>query len=86
MASKTIYQRIMRAAERETGLRLSADDVARLSADSAVWMAARHDDAVEDGGRCITCRYYAMGNKPGWHCTHYRERPDRCGEREEQSQ
>ena len=47
MAKRTIYQRIMQAAKRGTGLRLSADDVARLSADSAIWMAARHYDEME---------------------------------------
>ena len=83
MAKRTIYQRIMQAAEKGTGLRLSADDVARLSSDSAIWMAAKNDDALEDGGRCITCQHYAMGNKAGWHCTHYRERPDRCREWQE---
>lgn len=42
----TVYQRIMRAAERGTGLRLSADDCWELQCDSAiVQVAINHDEA-----------------------------------------
>lgn len=44
------YQRIMRAAERDTGLRLSADEVYALSKDDAIREAATQDRANEARG------------------------------------
>jgi len=44
----TVYQRIMRAAARGTGVRLSADEVLKLSLDHSVFEAAGCDDSPED--------------------------------------
>ncbi len=44
------YQRIMRAASRGAGLRLSPDDVFKLSMDSAIEIVATRDDG--DGEEC----------------------------------
>jgi hypothetical protein len=40
----TPWQRIARAAKRDTGLRLSADEVSRLSMDDAIMRRAELDD------------------------------------------
>jgi hypothetical protein len=40
----TPYQKILRAAERGKGVRLSADDVAHLAQDTAICTVAEHDD------------------------------------------
>lgn len=40
----TPYQRIMRAAKRGTGVRLTADDVRRMSIDTAIVELAMNDD------------------------------------------
>ncbi len=45
--SSTPYQRIMRAAKRGTGLRLSAEDAAMLSFDHAIVARAEWDDSDE---------------------------------------
>jgi hypothetical protein len=45
--SKTVHQRIMIAAERGTGLRLTAEEVSRLSLDQAIEQCAMNDDADE---------------------------------------
>ncbi len=43
----TPHQKIVRAADRGTGVRLTADDVLRLSLDDAVSMRATHDDETD---------------------------------------
>lgn len=40
----TAYQRIVRAAKRGTGTRLSADECFQMSTDDAIWMVAQQDD------------------------------------------
>jgi len=40
----TVHQKIMAAAARGTGLRLSADEVERLSTDEAIRQCAENDD------------------------------------------
>lgn len=47
MSKWTPYQRIMRAAKRGTGVRLSADEVFALSADDAISTCAANDDAEQ---------------------------------------
>jgi hypothetical protein len=44
----TVYQRIARAARRGAGLRLTADEVGRLSRDHAVACAAENDDLADE--------------------------------------
>lgn len=44
----TPYQKIMRAAKRGTGIRLSFDEVWQLSRDEAISAAAAYDD-IADG-------------------------------------
>lgn len=46
MTKRTIYQRIMRAAELGTGVRLSKDDARALAQDHAVRASAETDDKV----------------------------------------
>ena len=46
----TVYQRIVRAAERGTGLRLSADDCWALSRDDAITTVASDDDEAQAPG------------------------------------
>lgn len=46
---KTPYQRIMRAAERGGGVRLSVDDVFLLSMDDAIATRANNDDEDDEG-------------------------------------
>jgi len=41
----TVHQKIMRAAKRGTGLRLTADEVFQLSRDGAIATCAENDDA-----------------------------------------
>jgi len=78
--AKTPHQRIMRAAERGTGLRLSADEVGRLSQDGAIRQAAAGDDAVEIAKQCTTCLSRILPPE-GWHCAKRREAPfGACGD------
>lgn len=52
----TPWQRIMRAAKRGTGLRLSPDDALRLSRDDAIeTRAALDDERDEEGGETRKC-------------------------------
>lgn len=44
----TPYQRIMRAAEKGRGVRLSADDVRRMAMDHAIVTLAENDDDEQD--------------------------------------
>jgi hypothetical protein len=44
----TPWQRIARAAQRDTGIRLSADEVFRLSMDDAIMRRAKLDDLGVD--------------------------------------
>lgn len=48
----TVYQRIMRAFKRGTGLRLSPEDVSRLAKDDAISTVARNDDECPGQGKC----------------------------------
>lgn len=47
----TPHQRIMRAARKGCGIRLSADEVAELSEDDAMFQAAENDDEEQSTGR-----------------------------------
>jgi hypothetical protein len=44
---KTPHQKIMRAASKDQGLRLSADEVFQLSMDGAIATCAENDDEAE---------------------------------------
>ena len=80
--AKTPHQRIMRAAERGTGLRLSADEVGRLSQDGAIRQTAAGDDAAEIANQCTTCLDYVIPHAEGWHCASHKLPPvGRCGDR-----
>jgi hypothetical protein len=48
---KTPYQKILRAAERGTGLRLTAEEVATLAVDGAIQSIAWSDDEREEKQR-----------------------------------
>jgi len=50
----TPYQRIMRAAARGTGVRLSADEVAILAVDDAIFIRAELDDDQHPLPRDVT--------------------------------
>jgi hypothetical protein len=50
----TPWQRIARAAQRDTGLRLSADEVFRLSMDDAIMRRAELDDLGIDYRKELT--------------------------------
>jgi hypothetical protein len=50
----TPYQRIMRAAERGTGMRLSADEVAELASDGAISALAETDNYIVTA-TCARC-------------------------------
>lgn len=52
MSALTPYQKIMRAAKRRTGLRLSPDEVRALSGDDAIATVAMNDDAGEADVQC----------------------------------
>lgn len=57
----TPWQKIMRAAQRGTGLRLSAEEVSRMSSDGAIATLAENDDEddIERGRetmKCPTCK------------------------------
>jgi hypothetical protein len=45
--AKTPYQKILRAASRGTGLRLTSEEVAKLAGDSAIETVAGNDDENE---------------------------------------
>lgn len=45
----TPYQKIMRAASKKRGLRLSAEEVRQLSSDDAISQVAEHDDRKDAG-------------------------------------
>ena len=78
--AKTPHQRIMRAAERGTGLRLSADEVRRLSRDDAIATCARNDDKAEIANQCKSCLDYVIP-RVEWHCASHEEPPvGRCGD------
>lgn len=51
----TPYQRIVQAARRRVGVRLSAEEVAKLANDDAILTVAEHDD--EDQGKPRQSRY-----------------------------
>jgi len=44
----TVHRRIMRAAKRNTGLKLTAVDVRDLSRDNAIETCARNDDEADE--------------------------------------
>jgi len=60
---RTAYQRIMRAAERGTGCRLSADDCIAMSLDTAVAHRAELDEADECEDAWHETPWYARGGK-----------------------
>ena len=75
--TKSPYQRIVRAAERGTGLRLSAEEARQLSTDTAISYRAELDDVLE---RCVTCLRLPVAPE-GWHCAKRREAPfGACGD------
>ena len=75
--AKTPYQRIVRAAARGTGLRLSAGEVRQLSTDTAISYRAELDNILE---RCATCLHLPVAPE-GWHCAKRREAPfGACGD------
>lgn len=79
--TKSPYQRIVRAAARGTGLRLSAEEVQALSHDTAIRHLAANDDAAETANQCMTCLDYGI-HAEGWHCARREEPPvGRCEER-----
>ena len=79
--AKTAHQRIMRAAERGTGLRLSADEIGRLSQDGAIETCAANDDRAEIANQCTKCLSYVIPHAEGWHCASHEEPPvGRCGD------
>jgi hypothetical protein len=64
MRRRTVYERIVRAAGKRTGTRLSVDDVATLAEDDAILTAAENDGTcyhcmgtgkLGDGSACADC-------------------------------
>lgn len=51
----TLHQRIMRAAARGTGMRLSAEEVAMMAQDHAISEAAQNDDDEADDRALDDC-------------------------------
>ena len=58
----TAHQKIMRAAKRGTGLRLTAKEISMLSMDQAIEQAAANDDAEDDS------QTYADAGEPTERC------------------
>ena len=75
--AKSPYQRIVRAAARGTGLRLSAEEIQALSTDTAISYRTELDDVLE---MCATCLHLPVAPE-GWHCAKRREAPfGACGD------
>lgn len=51
----TVYQRIMRADERGTGMRLSVEDVTILASEHGIMLTAALDDEGRDAEWCGEC-------------------------------
>lgn len=62
----TPHQKILKAAKRGTGLRLTAAEVARLAADNAIATCAENDDVIAPGNQqaCIRCGQPAVFINP----------------------
>lgn len=68
---KTPWERIVCAADRGTGLRLSADDVLRLSRDNAIMTRGELDaDGEEPGPSTVYDPYDECARCGSWHYTH----------------
>lgn len=63
MRRLSAYQRIVRAAKRGTGLRLDADEVAKLAQDEAIRSIAEQDDAGPEDISCFVAT--TKGLRPG---------------------
>ena len=78
--AKTPHQRIMRAAARGTGLRLSADEVQRMSSWTPIRRLAQIADEAEIANQCTKCLSRVLPPE-GWHCASHEEPPvGRCGD------
>lgn len=86
LMSRSPYQRIVRAAKRGTGLRLSAEEASILGRDEAILGVAANEDAAEVAGQCASCLDRVLPPE-GWYCMSYRLSPAgfrwRCPNRRE---
>ena len=78
--AKSPYQRIVRAAARDAGLRLSAEEVKRMNSWTPIRELAAIADKVEIANQCSTCLDYVIP-RVEWHCASHEEPPvGRCGD------
>ena len=79
--AKSPYQRIVRAAARDAGLRLSAEEVKRMNSWTPIRELAAIADEVEIANQCTKCLHYVIPHAEGWHCASHEEPPvGRCGD------
>lgn len=72
--AKSPYQRIVRAGDRGTGLRLSPEEIQVLSRDTAIRQLASNDDATKITDQCTFCLSCILPPE-GWHCNRHKLPP-----------